>query len=89
MAQSLGPILAAGSITLFNDVIVHNKSVGEDTRVIVGTLIAAGGLALLENVSEPLATGLAWLTLVTVLLVRVNPNTPSPLESFTTWYNAK
>lgn len=87
--QSTGPVLAAGAVTLFNDVIIHQKSVTQDSRVIVSTAIAAGGLALLEHVSEPLASGIAWIALVTVLLVRVDPKTPAPLESFASWWNGK
>lgn len=89
MARSTGPILAAGSLTLFNDVIVHQRSISQDSRVIVATAVAAGGLALLEHVSEQLAVGISWLALVTVLLVRVDPKTPAPLESFATWWNGK
>ena len=89
MARSTGPIVAAGALTLFNDVIVHQRSISQDSRVIVATAVAAGGLALLEHVSAQLAVGISWLALVTVLLVRVDPKTPAPLESFATWWNGK
>lgn len=89
MARSTGPILAVGGITLFNSVIVHDKTMAENTRVIVGTGIAAASLALLEKLSPELAVGLAWLALVSILFVRVNPAVPSPVESFTKWYEGK
>lgn len=89
MARSTGPIVAAGALTLFNNVIVHQRSISQDSRVIVATAVAAGGLALLEHVSAQLAVGISWLALVTVLLVRVDPKTPAPLESFATWWNGK
>lgn len=89
MARSTGPILATGGITLFNNVVVHNQSAQDNAHVVVGTLIAAGGLALLEHLSEPLAVGIAWIAFVSVLFVRINPNVPSPAESFVAWYNQK
>lgn len=89
MAKSTGPILAVGAITLFNDVVVHKKTLGQDVRV----LIAAGGaalvLGLIEQASETLAVGLAWMALITVLFTRMDPKTPAPLESIANWYNAK
>ncbi len=87
MSASTGPILAAGGITLFNQTIVNGQ--GIDMRVPVGTAIAAGGLFLLEKISTELAVGMAWLVLVGVLLVRMKPNEPSPVENFNNWYNAK
>lgn len=88
MAKSTGPILAAGAITLFNDVIVHGKPFDQNEwRIPVGTAIAAGGLVLIEKVSQPLATGIAWIALVSVLLTRMKADVPSPAESFVSWYN--
>lgn len=89
MSQSTGPILAVGAITLFNDIVVHQKSLAQDARVVVGTGIAALGLAYLERISQELAVGLAWLSLTAVLFVRLDPKTPSPVESFMTWYQGK
>jgi hypothetical protein len=86
MAGSTGPIMAAGGIVVFNNVIVMGQAPIENTRIVVGTLIAAGGLAMLERAAPQVATALAWLALVAVLLVRVTPNTPSPVESFQAWY---
>ncbi len=87
MGASTGPILAAGAISLGNEMIVAGKPI--NLRIITGTAIAAGGLVLIERLSPALAAGLAWLALLTVLLVRVDPDVPAPLEAFNTWYNAK
>lgn len=87
MGASTGPILAAGAISLGNEMIVAGKPI--NLRIITGTAIAAGGLVLIERLSPGLAKGLAWLALMTVLLVRVDPDVPAPLEAFNTWYNAK
>lgn len=89
MAESTGPVLAMVGVTLFNSVIVHRVPVWQDQNIVVAGAVVAGGLALLERVSPNLAVGLAWLGLVTVLLVRVQPQTPSPLESIAAWYNEK
>jgi hypothetical protein len=78
MAQSTGPILAVGGITFINGW-VFNKQ-GPDFKVLLGTAIAAGGLALLEHVSAPLASGIAWIALVTVLFTRFQGK-PSPAEN--------
>jgi hypothetical protein len=89
VSASTGPILAAGAITLFNDLVINRKSWQQDSRVIVGTAVAAGGLYLVEQISPELARGIAWIALVTVLFVRTDPKVPSPAEAFNTWYNAK
>jgi len=88
MSATTGPILAVGAITLGNAIIVNGKSPVSQTRVIVGTGIAAGLLSLLERAAPELAVALAWVSLVTILLTRVDPNVPSPAESFVKWYNA-
>jgi hypothetical protein len=80
-------VLAAGAITLFNQSIINGQ--GVNFRIPVGAGIAAGGLFLLEKVSEDMAVGFAWLILVGVLFVRMNPGEPSPIENFNNWYNAK
>lgn len=89
MARTTGPVLAIGAVTLFNDVIIHTKSVQQDTRVIVGTALAAIGFALMEKVEPTLALGLAWTAFATVMLTRMDRSIPSPAESFLGWYNAK
>jgi hypothetical protein len=81
MARSTGPILAVGGITLLNQSLLAKDPQELDMRVVVGTAIAAGGLALLERLSEELAVGIAWVALVAVLFVRIDPKTGSPAEN--------
>lgn len=88
MSESTGPILAAGALTLFTDVVISRKPIMQDTRVIVGTAVAALGLGLVERVNVGLAVGLAWTALITTLFVRVDKNTPAPIEAFQTWYRS-
>lgn len=83
MARSLGPMLAVGGITLFNESVVHGRPV--DWRIPVATGIAAGMLAMVERISEGAAVGIAYVALVTILLARVKPNVPSPIESLVDW----
>jgi hypothetical protein len=84
MAQTTGPILAIGGITVFNSTIVHNKPM--DWRIPVATGIAAGAFYLAEKAYPPLAVGLAYVALVSVLFVRLDPTVPSPVESFSEWW---
>jgi hypothetical protein len=88
--QTTGPILAIGAITMVNETIVNGKDL--DWRVPIATGLAAMAFGALENVSGALAPAvvkLTWLALLTTLIVRVKPDTPSPAESFMKWYNAK
>lgn len=89
MSASTGPIVAAGAISLFTDVIVLGKPFTGETKVIVGVGIAAIGLFGLEQIAPTTAVALSWLVLVSVLFIRQNENTPSPAEAFVTWYQAK
>jgi hypothetical protein len=76
-------MLAVGGITLFNESVVHGRPV--DWRIPVATGIAAGMLAMVERISEGAAVGIAYVALVTILLARVKPNVPSPIESLVDW----
>ena len=87
MARSTGPILVAGATTWANQTLLGKapESVLDNTvRIGVATGLLAGALFGIEKISPELATGLAWLALVTVLLVRVPGKTghlePTPLE---------
>ena len=89
MAASTGPIVVAGALVVGNAVVVHNQPPVSMTSVAVGTLIAAGGLALWEQAMPRTATAIAWLALLSVILVRVRPDVPAPIESFQQWMGWK
>jgi hypothetical protein len=74
-------MLAVGAITVANQSLLAKDQQPIDWRIPIGTAIAAGGLALLERVSEPLAVGLAWVALVTVLFVKLDSKTDAPAEN--------
>jgi hypothetical protein len=84
MAATTGPVLAMGAITLLNENVFHDQPL--DWRVPIATGLLAGVMALLERTSPELATGLVWIGMATILLTRVNPNVPSPTESFVSWW---
>jgi hypothetical protein len=86
MAQSTGPILAVGGVTMLNQTILNGKPI--DWRVPIATGFLAGGFALFERANSTLAVGLAWVSLVTVLLARVDPKVPSPTESLLKYWNS-
>lgn len=86
MARSVGPILAVGGITMANQSLLNNKPL--DWRVPVATAIAAGAFALMEKGWEDGAVALAYLSLLSVLFVRLEPNTPAPVESALKWWES-
>jgi hypothetical protein len=84
VAKTTGPILLMGAVVIGNQVVLNNRDL--DVRIPLATGLAAGAFALLERVSQQLAVGIAWTALVAVLLGRVDPNVPSPVESLNTWW---
>lgn len=86
MARTVGPILAIGAITVANQSIIHDEPI--QWRVPVATAIAAAAFALAEKAWEDGAVALAYLALVSVLFVRLDPKTPAPVESFVSWWNS-
>lgn len=87
MAETTGPVLAIGGITLFNQVILNNKPI--DWRIPIATGFVAGGFALLEKGNAQLAKGVAWIALLTVLFARTDPKVPAPAESLLKFWNEK
>lgn len=70
MSASTGPIVAAGIITAANEVIGNGGPPSRAIPIGVATAIAAGLLSLLERAVGPLASGIAWIALVTSLLIK-------------------
>lgn len=58
-----------------------------DWRVPIATGIAAAMFGLAEKAFEEPVVMLAYVSLVTVLFVRLQPGVPAPVESFLTWWN--
>ena len=92
MAQSTGLVLTAGGIALANET-VFAANAGADFskinwRIVPATAILALALAGLEQLSEPLAKGLAGLAVLAVLLIPVG-TAPTPLENVAKFVDPK
>jgi len=86
MAQSTGPILAIGAITLTNRVLFNGMPM--DWRIPIATGLAAIAFAGAESVIGPtIPRGIALIALVAVALTRIDPKVPSPAESALAWWN--
>lgn len=68
MARSTGPVLIAGGISFGNQWLGDGNL---DLKILVATGVAAGGLALLEQVPglAGFAAGVAWIAVLAVFLV--------------------
>ena len=86
MSATTGPILAATAVVVGNAVIIHDKTWASQSRAVVGGAVVAIGLNVMEKALPGAARTFAWLVLATTLLVRVNRDVPSPLESFADWW---
>lgn len=85
MAASTGPILAIGAITLGRDVLIDVHDV--DWRVPLATGIAAMLFAGAEKAVGQVAAGIAWVALLSVTFVRLDPKKPSPAEALLSAWN--
>ena len=87
MAQSTGIVLAVGGISLANEAVFAPLASGGkitpgfNWRIIPATLGLALALAALEKLAPGFAVGLAWLSLLAVVMVPLG-HAPSPLENF-------
>ena len=88
MAQSTGPILAIGVITVVNRTVFHDQPM--DWRVPIAAGMAAAAFSLIEQVPQfgRFAPAIAWIALGTSLLSRIDPTVPSPTESALAWWQA-
>ncbi len=84
MATTTGPVLALGAITVANRTVFNGQPM--DWRVPIATAIAAGMFALAEKAMPRAAAALAWTALVAVVLTRVDPTVPAPVESALAWW---
>jgi len=87
MAASTGPVLAIGAITLANRVVFNDEEM--DWKIPIATGIAAVLFAGAERALGDMAVKFAYLAMVTVVFVRVDPKVPSPAESALDWFNER
>lgn len=82
MAKSTAPVLLIGGVTIVNrwlELVQLNGptfaptffTTGEFWKPAVATGLTAGAFALMEKVNQPLVVGVAWVALVTTLLVPI------------------
>jgi hypothetical protein len=74
-------MLAVTGISFGNQWLGNNNL---DLRILVGGLLATGGLSLVAKIPdmEPLATGIAYIALITLLFTRLDGK-PSPVDNIT------
>lgn len=84
MSRSAGIVVAVGGITFANEALFAPLAgagkVAVNWRILPATAGLAVALSLLERVAPGFATGLAWLSLLTVLVVPFG-NAPTPLDN--------
>lgn len=85
MAESTGPILAIGAITVANRVVFNDRAM--DWKVPVATALAAVLFAGAERAVGRSAVHLAYLGLITIVFARVDPEVPAPAETALKWFN--
>jgi hypothetical protein len=69
MAKSTMPILITGGLTVLNNQVIDNESWSDALPVVVMTGAVALALGGLEQVSPTFAIGLAWIAVITRLLI--------------------
>jgi hypothetical protein len=79
MARSTGPMLLVGGMEFANEYLTSGTV---DLKVLLATGIAAGGLALVEQIpgAAPLAVGIAWIAFVTLMFTSIGGK-PSPIQT--------
>jgi hypothetical protein len=87
VSRTTGPILAIGGITVANRVLFHGEPM--DWRIPIATGITAMAFGLAEKAWEKGAVAMAYLALVTVLITRLDPAVPAPVETINQWFNTK
>jgi hypothetical protein len=85
MAESTGPILAIGVITIANRTVFNDEPM--EWKVPIATALAAVLFAGAERAVGRSAVYLAYLGLVTVAFARVDPEVPAPAETALRWFN--
>lgn len=82
--RTTGPILAIGALTMANAVVLNGRAF--DWRVPLATGAAALVFAGAEKVWAPGAVGMAWVALLTTVVVPTGAD-PAPITSAATWWH--
>lgn len=84
MSVTTGPVLALGATTMINQSVFNDRPV--DWRIPIATGFLAVGFGLVERGAPQAARILAWTALLSSLFTRIDPKTPSPVESALAWW---
>ncbi len=85
MAESTGPILAIGAITIANRTVFNDEPM--EWKVPIATALAAVLFAGAERAVGRGAVYVAYLGLITITFARVDPAVPAPAETALRWFN--
>lgn len=88
MSATAGPVLGIAGITVFRDVVIGNKSLTDMFKVLAAAGIGVVAFAGFEKVNRQAAVGVAYLALVTTIVVPMGGR-PSFAEQLTGWWSAK
>lgn len=86
MSRTTGPILALGTVTVVNQTVFNDRPM--DWRIPIATGLAMAGFSFAERAFPDGAQVLAWTALLTTLVTRIEPGTPSPVESAAAWWKS-
>lgn len=84
MSKTTGPVLALGAVTVVNRTVFHDEPM--DWRVPIAVGLLAVGANLAEKAAPKAAEVLVWTAFLTVLVTRLEPGVPSPVESALDWW---
>lgn len=87
MAATTGPILAIGALTVFNDVVIGNKGLTDEFRVLAAVGIGVGVFAGLEKLNAQIAKGIVYIALVTAIVAPLAKDKTSFAERAAKWFD--
>lgn len=85
MSKTAAPIMGIAAISVFRDSIMGNKGLTDSFRVVAAAGIAVIAFDVLETVNSRVAVGVAYLALLTAVVVPMN-NRPAFAEQVTGWF---
>ena len=88
MSATAAPVLGIAGITVFRDVVIGDKSLTDMFKVIAAAGIGVVVFAGMEKVNRQAAVGVAYLALVTAVVVPMGGR-PSFAEQVTGWWGSK
>ena len=88
MSATAAPVLGIAGITVFRDVVIGDKKLTDMFKIIAAAGIGVVVFAGLEKVNRQAAVGVAYLALVTAVVVPMGGR-PSFAEQVTGWWASK